>query len=180
MAFLHEKIVAMKLAKKNHYRTRQSPIAITDNLKPAFSHKTLSNRSLSTAHSVCYAENDLTAKTGKTAYHLLYNMATGSGKTLIMAGLMLYLYEQGHRNFLFFVNSNNIIQKTKANFLNAVNRKYLFNKKIVIGGKEIIIKEIDNFEEADTQNINIKFTTIQQLHLDLNNTQRKRLNVRGF
>ena len=50
--------------------------------------------------------------------HLLYNMATGSGKTLIMAGLMLYLYEKGYRNFLFFVNSNNIIRKTKDNFLN--------------------------------------------------------------
>jgi len=35
-------------------------------------------------------------------YHLLFNMATGSGKTLIMAGLMLYLYEKGYRNFLFF------------------------------------------------------------------------------
>mgnify|MGYP003579186970 CR=1 FL=1 len=45
-------------------------------------------------------------------FHLLYNMATGSGKTLVMAGLMLFLYEKGYRNFLFFVNSNNIIKKT--------------------------------------------------------------------
>ena len=50
--------------------------------------------------------------------HFLFNMATGSGKTLIMAGLILYLYEQGYRNFLFFVNSTNIIEKTKDNFLN--------------------------------------------------------------
>jgi type III restriction enzyme len=45
-------------------------------------------------------------------------MATGSGKTLVMAGLMLYLYEKGYRNFLFFVNSNvnaNIIINTFAN-----------------------------------------------------------------
>lgn len=34
--------------------------------------------------------------------HLMFNMATGSGKTLIMASLMLYLYELGYRNFLFF------------------------------------------------------------------------------
>ncbi|NQT00718.1 MAG: DEAD/DEAH box helicase family protein, partial [Planctomycetes bacterium] len=40
--------------------------------------------------------------------HFLFNMATGSGKTLIMAGLILYLYEKGYRNFLFFVNSTNI------------------------------------------------------------------------
>jgi hypothetical protein len=50
--------------------------------------------------------------------HFLFNMATGSGKTLIMAGLILYLYEQGYCNFLFFVNSTNIIEKTKDNFLN--------------------------------------------------------------
>ncbi|MDA0062985.1 DEAD/DEAH box helicase family protein [Brachyspira hyodysenteriae] len=31
----------------------------------------------------------------------MFNMATGSGKTLIMASLILYLYEKGYRNFLF-------------------------------------------------------------------------------
>ena len=89
-------------------------------------------------------------------YHLLYNMATGSGKTLIMAGLMLHLYKKGYRNFLFFVNSNNIIKKTKDNFLNPQASKYLFHNKIIIDGKEVFLKEIDNFEEADDQNINIK------------------------
>ena len=103
--------------------------------------------------------------------HLLYNMATGSGKTLVMAGLILYLYEKGFRNFLFFVNSNNIINKTKDNFVNPQASKYLFKKKIDFDGKEVLIKEVGNFEEADEQNINIKFTTIQQLHLDLNNTK---------
>ena len=53
--------------------------------------------------------------------HLLFNMATGSGKTLIMAGLILYLYEKGYRNFLFFVNSTNIIEKTKDNFFNPLH-----------------------------------------------------------
>ena len=48
--------------------------------------------------------------------HLLFNMATGSGKTLIMAGLILYLYEKGYRNFLFFVNSTNIIEKQRTTF----------------------------------------------------------------
>lgn len=32
---------------------------------------------------------------------LLFHMATGSGKTLIMAGLILDLYHKGYRNFLF-------------------------------------------------------------------------------
>ena len=49
-------------------------------------------------------------------YNALFHMATGSGKTLIMAGLMLYLYKRGYRNFIFFVNSTNIVEKTKLNF----------------------------------------------------------------
>ena len=118
---------------------------------------------------LCHTE-DFDGKPNKP-FHLLYNMATGSGKTLVMAGLILYLYEKGYRNFLFFVNSNNIINKTKDNFLNPQASKYLFSDKIVIDGNEIKIKEIENFEEADNENINIKFTTIQQLHLDLNNTK---------
>src|SRR5690554_3760547 len=116
----------------------------------------------------------------KRPYHLLYNMATGSGKTLIMAGLLLHLYEKGYRNFLFFVNSNNIIQKTKDNFLNPQASKYLFNNKIVIDEKEVLIKEIDNFDEADHQNINLKFTTIQQLHIDLNNTKENSVTYEDF
>jgi len=112
--------------------------------------------------------------------HLLFNMATGSGKTLIMAGLMLYLYEKGHRNFLFFVNSNNIIKKTKDNFLNPQAGKYLFNNKLVVDGREVLIKEVENFEEADTENINIKFTTIQQLHIDLNNTKENGITIEDF
>lgn len=112
--------------------------------------------------------------------HLLYNMATGSGKTLIMAGLMLYLYEKGHRNFLFFVNSNNIIEKTKDNFLNSHASKYLFVDDLAVGGKTIKIKEVENFDEADTENINIKFTTIQQLHLDLSNTKENSITYEDF
>ena len=69
--------------------------------------------------------------------HLSFNMATGSGKTLIMAGLILYLYEQGYRNFLFFVNSNNIIEKTKDNFINVDAPKFLFNKDIRIQGNPV-------------------------------------------
>ncbi|HTO37670.1 MAG TPA: DEAD/DEAH box helicase family protein, partial [Brumimicrobium sp.] len=112
--------------------------------------------------------------------HLLYNMATGSGKTMVMAGLILHLYAKGYRNFLFFVNSNNIIQKTKDNFLNPLSSKYLFSNKIVIDSQSILIKEVDNFEEADEQNINIKFTTIQQLHIDLNNTKENSLTYEDF
>ena len=54
-------------------------------------------------------------------------MATGSGKTLIMAGAILELYRLGYRNFIFFVNTDTIIRKTKENFLNPNSSKYLFN-----------------------------------------------------
>ena len=122
---------------------------------------------------------DFEGKPGKPT-HLLYNMATGSGKTLIMAGLMLHLYERGYRNFLFFVNSNNIIEKTKDNFLNAHASKYLFADEITVDGKSVKIKEVANFDEADNQNINIKFTTIQQLHIDLNNSKENGLTFEDF
>jgi type III restriction enzyme len=110
-----------------------------------------------------YTEQEDFDEKPKKPLHLLYNMATGSGKTMVMAGLILHLYEQGYRNFLFFVNSNNIIRKTKENFLNPQASKYLFTDKIVIDGKEVLIKEIDNFDEADDRNINIKFVSIQML-----------------
>lgn len=48
-----------------------------------------------------------------SATHLLFNMATGTGKTLVMASLILYYYKQGYRHFLFFVNQNNIVVKQK-------------------------------------------------------------------
>jgi len=38
------------------------------------------------------------------AKHLLFNMATGTGKTLVMASVVLYLYAKGYRNFLFLVH----------------------------------------------------------------------------
>jgi len=103
----------------------------------------------------------------KKPVQLLFNMATGSGKTLIMATNILYLYEKGYRNFLFFVNSTNIIRKTKDNFLDPFSPKYLFAEKIKFNNKEIKIIEVKNFDEANEEDINIIFTTIQGLHGDL-------------
>lgn len=100
--------------------------------------------------------------------HLLFNMATGSGKTLLMAANILYLYNKGYRNFLFFVNSTNIIEKTRDNFLNPSSSKYLFNQRIKFEDKEVNIREVANFDEANEEDINIVFTTIQGLHSQLN------------
>ncbi|QQS59368.1 DEAD/DEAH box helicase family protein [Candidatus Peregrinibacteria bacterium] len=122
--------------------------------------------------------NDYPEKTEPT--HLLFNMATGSGKTLIMASSLLFLYEQGYRNFIFFVNSTNIIKKTQDNFLNSQSSKYLFSQKIEQSGKEITIREVENFESANSENINIVFTTIQGLHRQLNEPRENALTYEDF
>ncbi len=112
--------------------------------------------------------------------HFLFNMATGSGKTLIMAGLILYLYEQGYRNFLFFVNSTNIIEKTKDNFLNPVSIKYLFNQEITIGNRRVRVNPVENFEGVNQNEINICFTTIQKLHIDLTTQKENAITFEDF
>jgi len=104
----------------------------------------------------------------KKPTQLLFNMATGSGKTLLMAADILYLYNKGYRNFLFFVNSTNIIEKTRDNFLNPLSPKYLFNQRIKFEDKNVSIREVSNFDEANEEDINIIFTTIQGLHSQLN------------
>ena len=50
---------------------------------------------------VTYFENKELRKNNQL--HTLFHMATGSGKTIIMAGLILYLYIKGYNNFIFFV-----------------------------------------------------------------------------
>ena len=116
----------------------------------------------------------------KKPTQLLFHMATGSGKTLVMAGVLLGLYAQGYRNFIFFVNSANIIEKTRDNFLNARSSKYLFNETLSNVGKHISIKEVANFEAADQENINIVFTTIQGLHTQLNAPKENSLTYEDF
>ncbi len=112
--------------------------------------------------------------------HLLYQMATGSGKTLVMAGLIIYLYQQGYRNFLFFVNSTNIIDKTRDNFINQASSKYLFATDIVIDNKPVIIKEVNNFQSVNETDISIVFSTIQGLHSSLNNPKENNLTFDDF
>ena len=112
--------------------------------------------------------------------HLLFNMATGSGKTLIMAGLILYLYQQGYRNFLFFVNSTNIIEKTKDNFLNPASSKYLYNQDITIENQRVNISSVNNFEGVNPNDINICFTTIQKLQSDLTTLKENAITYEDF
>ena len=110
----------------------------------------------------------------------LFWMATGSGKTLIMAGLMLYLYKKGYRDFMFFVNNNNIIKKTINNFTEKNDTKYLFNKNISIDGEYIKINKIDSFNKSDPNAINIIFTSVQGLHNDMSIARENRISLDTF
>ena len=141
--------------------SKNLPDYIPDNLNPSFELR---------PYQIDAFENYITWYEGPGRTYpaqSLFHMATGSGKTLIMAGLMLYLYKQGCRNFLFFVNLTNIVQKTRENFLNSASPKYLFSEEIVIDGERVEIKEVDNFQDSDPDSINICFTTTQGLHSDL-------------
>ena len=111
---------------------------------------------------------------------LLFHMATGSGKTLIMAGLMLYLYQQGYRDFLFFVNSTNIIKKTRENFLNPNSGKYVFAETLSMLDKRIHVYEVQNFQYASREHINICFCTVQGLHSMLNTPRENSLTYDDF
>ena len=106
-----------------------------------------------------------------TPSHLFFHMATGSGKTLVMAANILQLYEKGYRKFVFVTNLKNTIDKTKENFLNnsLENQKYLFADSININGQAIEINEVNNFSRISEADINIHFTSIQALQLKMQN-----------
>ncbi len=93
----------------------------------------------------------------------MFEMATGSGKTLVMAGLILECCKQGYQNFIFFVNSTSILEKTKLNFTDSASSKYLFSENININDENTEIKSINNLNESHNGAINIYFSTIQGL-----------------
>ncbi len=171
--FLYQKLDAvlqMDLLKKD------IPNYLKDNLNPAFELRPYQEEAFARFFH-CF-ENGFDGK--EKPSHLLFNMATGSGKTLIMAGLMLYLYEKGYRNFLFFVNSINIIEKTKDNFLNPLSSKYLFSENIYCQGQRVTVTPVDNFEGVNENALNICFTTIQQLHGDMTTEKENALTYQDF
>ena len=158
MPFLFEKIDTLK--EVGYYS--ELPRYIKENLNPDFELRPYQVAAF--CNYITYFENPkIRQKPAQTLFH----MATGSGKTLIMAGLMLYLYKQGYRNFLFFVNLSNIVRKTKENFLTQTSSKYLFAENLILDGERIKVKEVSNFKNIDENAINICFTTIQGLHSDM-------------
>ena len=113
MPFLYEKVDSLR----EFGVTAEMPKYIPDNINPNFELRPYQIASFE--NFISYFESDkLCQKPTQTLFH----MATGSGKTMIMAGLIIYLYKQGYRNFMFFVNLSNIVQKTKENFLNNLSK----------------------------------------------------------
>ncbi|ECD1390163.1 TPA: DEAD/DEAH box helicase family protein [Salmonella enterica subsp. enterica] len=102
--------------------------------------------------------------------HLLFHMATGAGKTMVMAGTILYLFKElGYQNFIFFVHTDAIIQKTRENLLNPQSPKYLFSQELEIDGEKITIEPIETFPSIPERNtIYLKLSTIHKMHDELN------------
>lgn len=101
--------------------------------------------------------------------HVLFNMATGSGKTDLMAGLILYLYqEHGYQNFLFLVNTNGVLSKTIDNLTNMTSDKYLYAPQIEIEGERIELRQVQSFPKTQSKNtIYLKLTTVQRVAADI-------------
>ncbi len=171
--FLYERLDA---ASSMGFLKKEVSDSITQNLDPKYELRPYQVEAFARFFH-CY-KNDFPGKT--YPLHFLFNMATGSGKTLIMAGLILYLYEQGYRNFLFFVHSTNIIEKTKDNFLNPASIKYLFDQDIHIANRRVRVTPVENFEAVNPNDINICFTTIQKLHSDLTTEKENALTFEDF
>ncbi len=157
MSFLFQEIDTLK--KVGIYS--ELPKYITENLNANFELRPYQESAF--RNYITYFESKLRQRPTQTLFH----MATGSGKTLIMAGLMIYLYKRGYRNFLFFVNLSNIVRKTKENFLTHASSKYLFADNVIIDGKKVSVKEVNNFQNVDNDSINVCFTTTQALHYDM-------------
>ena len=170
MGFLYEKLDALRKYGSN----ASLPSYIPENLNPSFELRPYQKAAFE--NFITYFESGSCPKPAQVLFH----MATGSGKTLIMAGLMMYLYKQGYRNFLFFVNLSNIVEKTKENFLNRASSKYLFAEEIVIDGEKVRINQVDNFQYADSGAVNVCFATTQGLHMDMWTAQENKMSFDDF
>ena len=171
MSFLYEKIQTLKEAGMS----AEIPQFLVDNLS---SNIQLRDYQKSAIEDTLLYFNSNLSKNKQT--HILYHMATGSGKTVIMAMNILYYYNLGYRNFLFFTNQTNIVSKTKINFLNPASSKYLFASTININGNSVKVNEVKNFEDTDQNAINICFNTVQGIHSSLSLIREGALTIEDF
>ena len=160
---LLEELESLDYNMYNEQITWTTPDYITDNMIHRFRH---------------YQENALRyyhyTQTNKVfeyrnINHVLFNMATGSGKTDLMAGLILYLFkEHGYQNFLFLVNAKSVLDKTVENLINKNSKKYLYKPTIEIDGERIEVKQVDMFPKTQYKNtIYLKLSTVQKVASDL-------------
>lgn len=163
MATLQE--ILIRKCGEDYIYTTELPSYVTSNLSPSKPLREYQKKALQFA--LTYFKKDFPEKESQP--DLLFQMSTGSGKTLMMAAMILMLYKEGYRNFLFFVNRKNIIGKTKENFFNPASCKYLFADKIIIDDQHIAINQVKNFQYVSHNAINICLTNINKLHGDLNN-----------
>ncbi|HOA81741.1 MAG TPA: DEAD/DEAH box helicase family protein, partial [Defluviitaleaceae bacterium] len=171
MSFLYEKITTLKEAGFS----AEIPQFLINNLSSNIKLRDYQKEAIE--YTILYLTSNL-SKNKQT--HILYHMATGSGKTVIMAMDILYYYNLGYRNFLFFTNQTNIVSKTRINFLEKASSKYLFNNSININGKNVKINEVSNFDEADKDAINICFNTVQGIHSSLSIIREGSLTIEDF
>ena len=171
MTFLYEKIQTLKEAGM----TVEIPQFLIDNLSENINLREYQKEAIK--DTLLFLTSNL-SKNKQT--HLLYHMATGSGKTVIMAMDILYYYNLGYRNFLFFTNQTNIVSKTKINFLDRTSSKYLFANTINILGKNVRINEVTNFDGSDCNSINICFNTVQGIHSSLSLIREGALTIEDF
>jgi type III restriction enzyme len=148
------------------------PEYITDNLS-----KTLREYQVTALkHFIWLYENDRAR-----AKHLMFNMATGTGKTLVMASAVLYLYAQGYRNFLFLVHQIQIKDQAQKNFTDYKFEKYLFNPKGVrINGRNVTVKAVDSVADASRNDINFMFFSTALLYNRLTEDKENGLTSQDF
>ncbi|MFT4148018.1 MAG: DEAD/DEAH box helicase family protein [Micrococcaceae bacterium] len=115
------------------------------------------------------------------AKHLLFNMATGTGKTLVMAAVVLFLFKQGYRNFLFLVHQIQIKEQAVRNFTDSSFSKYLFNPKgVKIDGRKISVREVNSVEDSERNSINFLFYSTALLYNRLRENHENGLTGESF
>lgn len=150
------------------------PDYITDNLHPTKRLREYQERALK--HFIWLYDHDRAR-----AKHLLFNMATGTGKTLVMASVVLFLYEKGYRNFLFLVHQIQIKDQAVKNFTDYKFEKYLFNPKgIKINGRNVGVKTVESVADANRNAINFMFFSTSLLYNRLKEDRENGLTAEDF
>lgn len=152
----------------------QIPDYITDNLHPTKQLREYQQRALK--HFIWLYEHDRA-----NAKHLLFNMATGTGKTLVMASVVLFLYEKGYRNFLFLVHQVQIKDQAIKNFIDYKFEKYLFNPKgVKINGQNVDVRSVNSVHDSSSNAINFMFFSTSMLYNRLKENRENGLTADDF